>query len=162
VLVGAGTRVMGGTATAVPAGVRMRLGSQGGGVITSGRSGSMGTPPVSRPSSGSSSESILAEIGHTRSGLTATCAAARRQTNPSSSMRRNNNRSRRSRPPLRLFLEPLAAMSVSLYRNVSDLALIALIALQRWEDHAECAAGFFLADNLDMSPMCLDDRAGHV
>jgi hypothetical protein len=64
VLVGAGTRVMGGTTTAVPAGVRMRLGSQGGGVITSGRSGSMGTPPVSKPSSGLSSESILAEIRH--------------------------------------------------------------------------------------------------
>ena len=88
-----GGRVATGTMTSVPTGVKI---NQEGGVITSGRSGSICSSPVV-VSSGFSSESILAGTSHARFGLIATCAVHRRQTNPSSSIRKNTSKSRRRR-----------------------------------------------------------------
>lgn len=114
-----GARVTTGTTTGVPTGARL-VKLQEGGVITSGRSGSMSNPPVLEPPFGSSSESILAGTSHARPGVIATCAVHRRQTNPSSSIRTNSNRSRRSRSLSssltgslsRLFCGSFAAMSI--------------------------------------------------
>jgi hypothetical protein len=159
---GAGRRVAGGTTTAVPAGVRIRLGSQGGGVITSGRSGSIRLSQVSKTSSGFSSESILAGTCHMRSGVTAICAVITRQANPSRSIRKNTSKLRLSRSLSRPRLEFSAASSLALFGDTLVCAFLAPVVLQRWKNHAECTANPFLAKDLDVSAVRLDNCPGHV
>jgi hypothetical protein len=162
VLVAAGGKVASGTTTADPAGVKMRPGSQGGGVITSGRSGSIRLSPVSRASSGFNSENILAGTCQTRSGVTAICAVIMRQTNPSSRIRRKISKLRRSPSLSRSSLEFPTATSLAFFGDTSAGAFPALMVLQRWKNYAERTADPFLAKDLDVSPVRLDNRPGHI
>ena len=96
------------------------------------------------------------------SGVTAIWAVIMRQTKPSSRIKRNRKRLRRSRLPSRLPLESFAGTSSFLFDATSVYAFLALTILQRWKDHAECTADSFLAEDLDVSPMCLDNCSGDV
>ncbi len=96
-----GAKVTTGTTTSVPLGDK-GVKAQGGGVITSGRSGATCNSPVSEPGSGSNSESITAGISHARPGLNASCAVHKRQIKASNSIRKNTSKSRRSRSSSRL------------------------------------------------------------
>ena len=112
VLVGGEPIVTTGTTTGVPTGAT-RVSCHAGGVITSGRSGWSSNSPcskASRPSSGSTSENMLAVTSQARSGRTAIRAVVRRQHNPNSSISRRTSRSRRPRSLSPLLGGSLAAI----------------------------------------------------